>query len=274
MSAVATLSTVADGGLVTSINKGETSPALGGFIIEKLEARCTRLRKNLGIAAKTLTRGTGTCWMLTLTYKRVGDWEPAQIKNMLQHLRKWAKRAFNWTLRYLWVMESKKRLSGPDKGQDCPHYHLVVWLPVQVAKSQLFLDVRGWWSHGMTNAMQVIAPVRYVMKYASKFDSESDFPKGARCYGIGGLDSAWRNVRRWINWPAFVQARASVADHFKPQVGGGWVNCATGQWWPSEFGLGWTNKRQTAVVRLHDHGRPLDNVRGPFNWITPAHAIV
>lgn len=273
MSAAVALPTASAGGLVTSINKGETSP-LTGFEIDKLKTRCTRLRKNLGIAAKALSRGTGTPWMLTLTYRRVGQWKPSQIKDMLQNLRKWAKRAFKWTLQYLWVMESKKRLSGPDKGQDVPHYHLVVWLPVQVQKGQLFLDVRGWWPHGHTQALKVVAPVRYVMKYTSKFDSESDFPKGARCYGIGGLDAAYRSVRRWINWPAFVQARASVADSFSRQVGGGWIDRATGQWWPSEYGLSWSNKKRTAVVRLHDHGRPLADVHGPYNWISPAHAVV
>jgi len=243
---------------------------LEGFTIEKLEARCTRLRKNLGIAAKSLTRGAGRCWMLTLTYRRKGQWDARHTSDMLQHLRKWAKRAFGWTLRYLWVMESKKRLSGPDKGLDVPHYHLLVWLPMQVGLNSLKLDVKGWWPHGMTNALAVVAPVRYVMKYASKFDSESDFPKGARCYGIGGLDAAWRSVRRWINWPAFVQARASVQDSYAPQVGGGWVNRLTGQWWPSEFGLCWTSRRQTCVARIHDHGRPLSEVQGPYSWINDA----
>lgn len=240
---------------------------LDGFVIDKLQTRCTRLRKNLGIAAKSLTRGNGRCWMLTLTYKRFGDWHRRHTSDTLQHLRKWAKRAFNWTLRYLWVMESKKRLTGPDKGLDVPHYHLLVWLPLQVGKETLRNDVDGWWPHGRSNCLVVVAAVNYVMKYASKFDSEGSFPKGARCYGIGGLDDAWRAVRRWVNWPSFVQARASVSDSFKPQVGGGWVNCLTGQWWPSEYGLSWTNKKQSAVVRIHDHGRPMQDVRGPFNWI-------
>ena len=243
---------------------------LDGFKIDKLQTRCTRLRKNLGIAAKSLSRSAGRCWMLTLTYKRHGDWDGRHTSDMLQHLRKWAMRAYKWTLRYLWVMESKKRLTGPDKGLDVPHYHLLVWLPLQVGQKSLRGDVDCWWPHGRSNCLAVVAAVSYVMKYASKFDSEGSFPKGARCYGIGGLDDAWRRVRRWVNWPAFVQARASISDNFKRASGGGWVDADSGEWWPSEFGLGHITKTYVAVVRLHDHGRPLGDVRGPFNWINEA----
>jgi hypothetical protein len=266
-----TLAQVADSGaaagLVPSINNGETGFSVKDLlVIDKLESRCTRLRKNLGIAAKSLSRSGGRPFMLTLTYRRAGDWKPEHIKNCLQNLRKWLFRAFKWKLPYLWVMEAKKRLSGPDIGLDAPHYHLIVWVPHGVRTSQLKLDSLGWWPHGMTNALMAVAPVRYVMKYASKFDSEAAFPKGARCYGIGGLDHVWRCVRRWVNWPAFVQARASVTDSYKPQVGGGWVNRVTGEWFPAEFGLSCTTKRFVSVVRLFTHPKLLQNVAGPFSW--------
>lgn len=254
-------------GLVTSINKGLKPLSHDDLlVIDKLQARCTRLRKNLGIAAKCLSRSGGRPWMLTLTYRRAGQWRADHIKACLKNIRQSLFRRFKWKLPYLWVLEAKKRLSGPDIGEDVPHYHLIVWVPNHIEKGDLKADALGWWPHGMSNALQVVAAVRYVMKYASKFDSESSFPKGARCYGIGGLTDVYRCIRRWVNWPSFVQARADVTERYKRQVGGGWVNCATGEWLPSEFGLSCTTKRYVAVVRLHTHARFIDAC-GPFTWI-------
>lgn len=242
-------------------------PALDGFTVDKLEARLVRFKKNLGVGAKLLSRDGGQAWMLTFTYRDDCPWEPSQIRAALDHLRKYFKRAYGWSLRYVWVIESKKRLTGAHVGRFVPHYHVVVWVPVQVRADELRCDDLGYWPHGMTNAVKAVAPVKYIMKYASKFDGPEGFPKGARCYGMGGLPDSDRRIRRWINWPSFVQARASVACDFARRVGGGWINRCTGEWWPSEFGLVWTTPKQTAVVRVHDHGRPLGDVRGPYSWL-------
>lgn len=254
----------AGAGLVNSINKWETLPLL----IDKLVARCTRLRKNLGIAAKLHSTDAARCsWFITLTYRSGVPWEPRHISDCLQHLRKWLKRTYGAVLAYEWVMENKVRKSGAEKGRVREHMHLVLWLPVGVSLDDLKLDARGYWPHGMTNAVRAIAPVNYVMKYASKFDNEGAFPKGARCYGVGGLGDAGRRVRRWVNWPAFVQARASISDCWRPAAGGGWTDAATGEWLPSEFGLAFSTPKHSCVIRLHDHGRPMGDVRGPFSWV-------
>jgi hypothetical protein len=261
------MSASAVSGLVTSINNVNTS--LDGFLVDKLQARCTRLRKNLGIAAKCHTMGTARrAWMLTFTYRDSVAWEACHVRDCLQRLRVWLKRAHPGArLQYIWVMETKARKTGAYKGKVREHFHVVLWMPREVTKFDLRMDQRGYWPHGMTNVEEAVAAVRYVMKYASKFDNEGAFPKGARCYGIGGLDDVGRSVRRWINWPAFVQARAAITDSYAPQVGGGWVNRVTGEWWPSEFGLVYSTARQTALVRLHDHGRPMAHVGGPFSWV-------
>jgi hypothetical protein len=252
------------GGLVPSINNVNTFQ--DGFVVDKLQARCTRLRKNLGVAAKWLSQSGFQPWMLTFTYRDGVEWQPCHVRDALQRLRVWLKRAYSVSLRYVWVMETKARKSGVDEGRVREHYHVGVWVPVQVSQEDLMLDARGMWSNGMTNAVKAKAAVRYVMKYASKFDNEGAFPKGARCYGIGGMGDVGGRIRRWINWPAFVQARAAITDSFARCVGGGWINRDTGEWWPSEFGLAYTTRTASAVVRLHDHGRPLDT-SGPFNWI-------
>jgi hypothetical protein len=253
-------------GLVPSINNVNTF--IGErFNVDKVQTRCTRLRKNLGVAAKWLSQSGFTPWMLTFTYRDGVEWEASHVREALQRLRVWLRREHGVPLRYVWVMETKARKSGAEVGRIKPHYHVVVWVPVQVQQEQLRMDERGFWLHGMTNAVKAKAAVRYVMKYASKFDNEGAFPKGARCYGIGGMGDTGGRIRRWINWPSFVQARASITDRFARCKGGGWVNRDTGEWWPSEYGLTLMTRTHTAVVRIHDHGRPLD-AAGPFNWLS------
>ena len=117
-----------------------------GITIDNVQARCTRLRKNLGVAAKLLSRGPGRCFMLTLTYADAYAWRAHHIKDCLRHERQHFKRCDKWKLRYLWVMEMKARLSGVDVGRPAPHYHVVVWLPDLVTPS-IFIWTR--WAGGL-----------------------------------------------------------------------------------------------------------------------------
>lgn len=260
-------------GLVTSINNAETRSSglpFGGadmITVDKVQARCTRLRKNLGVASKWLSQSGGQAWMLTFTYARVEDWKPSHMREALTHLRKWLLRAHGARLRYIWVMETAVRKSGDQVGQSAPHYHCVVWLPVQIGADALMFDALGWWPHGLTNVVKAFAPVRYVMKYASKFENSGSFPKGARIYGIGGMDSSGAGCRRWINWPSFVQGNSSSSDRSRRAVGGGWVIGRTGEVLPSEYGMCYRNKTSAVLVRLHTHPREIADARGPFSWI-------
>jgi hypothetical protein len=251
-------------GLVPSINKSNDDA--DPVCIDRVQARCTRLRKNLGVAAKWLSQSGFRAWMLTFTYRDDTPWSPKHVSEALQRLRVWLKRSHGCSLRYVWVMETKARKSGSHVGQVREHYHVVVWVPHEVTKDDLAMDSRGYWPHGMTNTVQAKAAVRYVMKYASKFDNEGAFPKGARCYGIGGMGDVGGRVRRWINWPAFVQARASINCNFRRRVGGGWVDGATGEWWPAEWGFAFRTAHHSVIRRIHDHGRPID-AAGPFSFI-------
>jgi hypothetical protein len=204
--------------------------------------------------------------MLTLTYRDGVAWEPRHVSEALRRLRMDVQNRTGQRLHYLWVMETKARKSGAYVGTIREHYHVVVWVPFGVRSDELKLDERGYWPHGMTQAVKARAPVRYVMKYASKFDNEGSFPKGARCYGVGGLDDAGRRIRRWINWPAFLQGRASVDEPWRRAAGGGWVNRETGEWLPSEYGLSGIGKFYVRVVRILEHERFVD-AGGPFSWI-------
>jgi len=255
-----------DAGLVPSINNAET------LVINHTEARCTRLRKNLGVAAKWLSKGAGQAWMLTFTYRDDVEWEGCHVREAITHLRKWLKRAYGWTLRYLWVMETVARKSGARVGEFRPHYHCVVWVPRDLDTRDLALDSLGWWPHGMTNAVKAVAAVRYVMKYASKFEDGNHFPKGARVYGIGGLDRDGRRCRRWINWPAFVQARASVACPWRRAVGGGWVD-GDGVVWPSEWAATGHHQGHTRIIRVRSYPRPDVPPSGPFSFLPGVSAL-
>lgn len=257
-------------GLVPSINKVKPADFLPEIIeVEKLQARCTRLRKNLGFSAKCLNQGDArTAWMVTLTYARAGDWRPHHVRDCLRHVRQWAHRQ-GFKLRYLWVMETQDRKSGDQIGEVAPHYHLVMWIPGAVSLPHL--DRMGWWPHGFTNAVRAVASVRYVMKYASKFDSVGSFPKGARCYGLGGLDDDHVRMRRWINWPSFVQGNASYRCPWRRAVGGGWLDGSTGEIWSSEWGLSSCSRTCTRLVRLCRHPRLVDHAAGPFSFIQEVH---
>lgn len=225
------------------------------------ELRYKRLRRNIGVAAKlheiSLPYGqkNHNVIMVTLTYA-VDDWQPFHISRYIEHVRKWMYRRTGQKLKYLWVAEMQKR--------GVIHYHVLYWMPRGVTMPKA--DKQGWWPHGSTRTEKANKPVAYAMKYASKLDSKKGFPDGAHTYGVGGLVKADRGARRWFNFPSFIKARASVSDRWTRIVGGGWLDGSTGEIWPSEWGICLVTKLKLSIVRIHDHGRPLD-VGGPFSWL-------
>jgi hypothetical protein len=103
---------------------------------------------------------------------------------------------------YAWVAELQKR--------GALHYHIAVWLPR--ALSLPMFDKQRWWPHGMTQRALAIAPIGYLMKYASKCDSLGAFPKGVRIYGIGGLSEDGKGVCRWLALPEWAKRLHGVGD--------------------------------------------------------------
>lgn len=229
--------------------------------LEQQSIRHARLCRNVGVAAKlhSVAINGGKRYrnfaMVTLTYKR-DTWQASDIRNYLTHVRNWMKRRTGEVLRYIWVAEMQRR--------GVIHYHVLFFMSKGITMPKA--DKQGWWPHGSTRTERAVAPVNYVMKYASKFDSKGGFPKGARTYAVGGLDQVASSSRRWFNYPAFIKARASISDKWERAVGGGWLERATGQVWPSEWAISLVTKLKVSIIRLRDHGRPLD-VGGPFEWI-------
>lgn len=253
------------------VSVSTTQNELEALTLKKDEARFIRLQKNVGVSAKLhmmeLRGQRLNVVMVTPTYRPGTAWEPFHLSAYTDHVRKWYRRLTGEVLRYVWVAEVQDGKRRADGGaRNVIHYHAIFFLRKGVTMPKA--DKQGWWPHGSTNTMRCTNPVAYVMSYAKKQADVSGLPKGARRYGVGGLDRSSRAVRRWLNWPSFVQARASVQDNFARAPGGGWVNRVTGEWWPSEYGLRFATAQQIVVVRLHDHGRPMGNVAGPFSWMS------
>lgn len=236
--------------------------------IDRAEARFKRLRRNVGVGAKLhLQEMEGRRFqvvMVTLTYRPGAFWEGSHVATYLDHVRKWHRRRTGENPRYVWVAEVQDGTRTDDGiGRGVIHYHCIFFLPKRLSMPKA--DKQGWWRHGMTNTIRCTSPVGYVMSYAKKLSGRG-IPKDARLYGIGGLSKSGRKTRTWLNFPSFIQARASITDTYRRSPGGGWLNAATGEWLASEYGLAFTSGGRTYVMRVRQHDRPVANVVGPYSW--------
>lgn len=250
---------------------------LGSFALDTPARRLMKLRMAVGFSARAHAvsekgRRSDRAWMVTFTYRDGVQWRPEHVADALRCMRKWcAKKGIPF--RYVWVIEpheGKRRADGvartDDQGRAVPHYHCVVWLPVRVRCPHF--DNRGWWPHGMTRAdppvpEQVRNPVGYLLHYLKKDKDLSGMPKGARAYGVGGLDYSLRRARRWLGLPAFVQGNSDIGDDWKRAVGGGWIS-PSGVRYESEFEPVLVGGIRS-MVRVCTHPRQIEP-SGPFSW--------
>lgn len=238
--------------------------------IDRDESRFRRLRKNVGMAAKLhlqeLQGRRHQVVMVTLTYRPGVHWHATHLAAYMDRVRKWHKKRTGQLPRYVWVAEVQDgSRTETGIGRGVIHYHCIFFLPKGLTMPKA--DKQGWWRHGMTNTKPCTSPVGYVMSYAKKLRSRRGIPKDARIYGIGGLSGQARRIRSWVNFPAFIQARAAVTDSYGRQPGGGWVNRVTGEWFASEYVLApFKAVGTTFVVRVRQHERPMKHVCGPYSW--------
>lgn len=159
------------------------------------------------------------CWFVTLTYKGVNDWQPKHIAKALESYRNWCK-GRGIPCRYTWVAELQ--------GRGAVHYHLLCWLPQGVKMPHWDKPTKSpklgkhrppMWAHGMTNTQPAKAGVGYLMKYLSKLGELTQFPKGLRLYGIGGLNESARSVRSWLNLPQWAKNEFGVGDLVRKTCG-------------------------------------------------------
>lgn len=167
------------------------------------------------------------CHFVTLTYVGVSDWQPKHIAKALESYRNWCK-GRGLPCRYTWVAELQSR--------GAVHYHLLCWLPQGVRMphwdkptktAKLGQHRPPFWPHGMTNTQEAKAGVGYLMKYLSKLGELTQFPKGLRLYGIGGLNDQAKSVRQWFNLPQWAKNDYGVGELVRKA--GGIVVRATGE---------------------------------------------
>lgn len=244
---------------------------VGAFVLSperRAKTRLAKLRCAIGFAARAhaVTENgsrTDQAWMVTLTYAPGNDWSPKHVSEALRAFYHWCKRAGH-AVRYVWIAEiqdGKRRADGV--GRDVIHYHAVVWLPAGVRCPHF--DKRGWWPYGMSQSLKARNSVGYLLHYLKKDKDLSAMPKGARAYGVGGLDHASRRARRWLRLPAFVQANSDLFDDWRRAKGGGWT-APDGRWFPSEFERVKVGPFD-ALQRVHMHPRSID-AAGPFTWLS------
>jgi hypothetical protein len=215
----------------------------GVALLNTAASRLFRLRKTVLNSARIISDGMATpayrkwrALFVTLTYRPGVDWSPDHVSDYLQRVRVWAARQ-GVKLRYVWVAELQEGRMAKRPGDNCVHYHVMLWLPrhLMLPKS----DKRGWWPHGMTKTEVARKPVGYMAKYASKLQSKDGgrFPSGCRLHGVGGLDQSGRAEVRWWNLPKWARERWPLARaiSLRRPVGGGILDLETGEVVRGEF---------------------------------------
>jgi hypothetical protein len=234
----------------------------------KAKRRLAKLRCAVGFAARGHAvsekgRRSDQAWMVTLTYRPGADWQAKHVSAALLSMRDWCRRQ-GFAFRYVWIAEiqdGKRRADGV--GRDVIHYHAVVWLPVGVRCPHF--DRRGWWPHGMSQSLKANNSIGYLLHYLKKDKELAAMPKGARAYGVGGLDHSLRRARRWLGLPAFVQGNSDIHDRWVRAPGGGWIS-PQGELFRSEFErvkLGGVD----ALRRVCRHPVSIE-AGGPFSWLS------
>lgn len=251
----------------------ELRGALDGFPLDSASRRLSRLRMIVGHAARAHAvsqkgHRSDVPWMVTLTYRPGVQWRSDHLSEALQKCRHWTRKK-GFAFRYVWIGETQdgeRRADGVGRG--VIHYHVVLWLPVGVRAPHF--DSRGWWPHGMTRkdpppSTRVANPVGYLLHYLKKDKDLSRMPKGARAYGVGGLDLSLRRCARWLRLPRFVQGNSSINDNWRRADGGGWI-APNGDGFCSEFRTVFISGIRCAV-RICTHSVAID-ASGAFSWLS------
>lgn len=237
------------------------------------ETRMARLRRSVwwsgqGHSERFSGLYGSRAWFVTLTYRPGFEWSARHVSDALAACRKWLKRKTGDKLRYVWVAELQKR--------GAVHYHAIIWLPASLTMPKW--DKQGWWPCGMSNVQRAGWEkvgrkwikskkgngIGYLMKYVSKFSPFHEFPKGARIYGIGGLNEQARQIRSWKNLPRWVRDDYGVGEVVRKACG--LVVRATGEILASP----WVLMRGNGTMFLClTKELPPSNVGGPWSRVEP-----
>lgn len=214
------------GSLSTESNESATC---SHKLIDPKLARVAKMRSSILTGQRLLTEQAtkgghrGKWAMLTLTYAPGNETQARDISDLLAHIRKYLQRRSIPT-RFVWVAEMQKR--------GVIHYHILMWLPKGITLPKP--DKQGWWPHGSTRIEWARKAAGYLAKYASKGD-HSQYPKGVRIHGCGGLHGVCLNEWRWWKRPKYVRDFEPDFDVLWKRGLGGWINIETGEILQSEW---------------------------------------
>lgn len=164
---------------------------------------------------------------ITLTYRRVEDWNAGDIRDCLDIVR---HSLGDNLIAYAWVAELQKR--------GAVHYHLA--LVVKRHSNIPRFDRAGWWPHGMTK-IQSLKHVSgsYLIKYLQKGSDENGnkFPKGLRMFAVVVRKSALVTSYDRLTFRlsgAVGRVRRFVMEHLELSTydaDWSWKAHVNGQWW-------------------------------------------
>ena len=233
--------------------------------IDQQRARLSRMRRTTTWSANLLQQTLGPRGykpaLLTLTYHKVDGFRPRHISQLFNHIRNWIGRR-GYAFHFVWVAELQQR--------GALHYHVIVWLPRGLTLPKP--DKQGWWPHGFTKIEWARNAVGYLLKYASKFDTKHQLPKGARLYGSGGLDATGKQICRWVNLPTWLKPLAGVGSRFMRIKGCGLVERDTGVCVPSPWRVS-CSAGKVSATKIFDYVGGIAHVGGPYSMLGGGMAI-
>lgn len=163
--------------------------------------------------------------LVTLTYRPGAHWDSkhisAYIAGVNKHLSDVGVRG-----RYQWVIELTKK--------GIPHYHVLWWLPF--GERLPMPDKSGMWPHGLSRVERARNAVGYLVKYATKGETDVySLPKGCRLFGVGGGLAEERLATHRAGLPMWLLDCISHDARGRKIARVGWVDCSTGEIYQTPF---------------------------------------
>ncbi|PDW00977.1 rolling circle replication-associated protein [Candidatus Chloroploca asiatica] len=131
--------------------------------IPRLNRRLRRLYKKKNIGPRMV--------MVTLTYEDIDAWEPNQIRQFMQDVRKLLKDKL-WA--YAWVLEMQERGAA--------HYHVLLYVAPGTDVPEP--DKAGLWQYGCTRRETAEKGPKYILTYVGKEHQKEGLPLGARMFAV------------------------------------------------------------------------------------------
>lgn len=167
--------------------------------------------------------------LVTLTYRPGQKWEAHHISDYIAAVNaEMSQRGgrgprggrLGIRARYQWVIELTKA--------GIPHYHVLWWLPS--GERLPMPDKSGMWAYGLSRIERARNAVGYLVKYATKGETEVySLPKGCRLFGVGGGLAEERLATHRAGLPMWLLERLQFDSRGRRIAHLGWVDLGTGE---------------------------------------------